>query len=269
MKRCLRLLACLWPLAANAATTPAPGPLRVIGTEPDGCIAGAVEMPEHGPGWQTIRASHSSFWGAPDTIAAIELLAERARTVGLGDLYIGDISAPRGGPLRGGHESHMMGIDADIYLDTARKPALAPDARDSITPVSLVRSDGRAVDKARWSADAGRLIRLAAELPATERLFVNPAIKAQLCHEAGADRAWLRKVRPWWGHASHMHIRFVCPPGQSECHQGPPPPAGDGCDASLDWWFAQLDHPAAPKPPGPPPRPPVLPAACAAIMTGP
>ena len=44
-----------------------------------------------------------------------------------------------------------------------------------------------------------------------------------------------------------------------------PPPPGDGCDASLDWWFAQLDQPP---PPATPPKPVTLPAACTAILAG-
>ncbi|MEA7515333.1 penicillin-insensitive murein endopeptidase, partial [Salmonella enterica subsp. enterica serovar Virginia] len=32
------------------------------------------------------------------------------------------------------------------------------------------------------------------------RIFVNPAIKQQLCLDAGNDRDWLRKVRPWFQH---------------------------------------------------------------------
>ena len=46
--------------------------------------------------------------------------------------------------------------------------------------------------------------------------------------------------------------------------------AGDGCDASLQWWFDQLDAPANPAAaPRPPVLPPVLPAACTAILAGP
>ena len=111
------------------------------------------------------------------------------------------------------------------------------------------------------------LLRLAAGLPGVDRILVNPAIKQQLCRTAIGDRAWLRTIRPWYDHASHMHIHFRCPAGQSECLDQAPVPPGDGCDASLAWWFEQLDLP--PRPPGPPRPPPRLPAACAAIMRGP
>ena len=40
----------------------------------------------------------------------------------------------------------------------------------------------------------------------------------------------------------------------------PPPPPGDSCDATLQWWFDQLGKPD--KPSGPPAKPPALPAAC-------
>jgi penicillin-insensitive murein endopeptidase len=129
-----------------------------------------------------------------------------------------------------------------------------------------VRADRRGIDPGRWTPAVAALIKLAAGLPDVDRVLVNPAIKRQLCNEVTGDRTWLRLIRPWYGHAAHMHVSFRCPVGQAECVPVPPPPVGDGCDATLQWWFDQLDVP--PKPPGParPPRP--LPAACKAIMTG-
>jgi penicillin-insensitive murein endopeptidase len=257
--------------AESPITTPAPGPVRVIGTQGAGCIAGAVRLPDTAPGLQTIRISRSSFWGHPDTIAALLLLGREAQAAGLPDLYMDDISDPRGGSLRGGHFSHQMGIDADVWLDVAPPhPPLPPEARESLEPASLVRDDGRAVDPARWRPEHLTLIRLAAGLPGVDRIFVNAAIKRQLCEQAGPDRAWLHLIRPWYGHAAHMHIRFRCPAGQHSCIDGAPPPPGDGCDASLQWWFDQLDHPAPPASGSPKPLPPVvLPAACRAIMAAP
>jgi penicillin-insensitive murein endopeptidase len=167
--------------------------------------------------------------------------------------------------LRGGHFSHQMGIDADVWLNVdAPHPVMPPAGREDIEPWSLVAADGRGVDPARWRPEHLVLLRLAASLPGVDRIFVNPAIKQQLCTETTGDRTWLRLIRPWWGHASHMHIRFRCPADQPACVQAPPPPPGDGCDASLQWWFEQLALP--PKPPAQPAPPKPLPAACRAIL---
>jgi len=252
------LLALLLVSAAHAQ------PLtRIVGGPGAGCIAGAVELPPEGPGYVTIRRSRSTFWGAPSTIAAIQLLARRAQQSGIPTLYMNDISLPHGGPMAGIHASHMLGLDADVWLDVRPKPSLTPAQRDAIEVQKLVTPDGREVEFSLWSPLHLVLIRLATELPGVDRILVNPAIKRQLCREVTGDRSWLRLVRPWYDHTAHMHIHFRCPPGQTECRDMPPPPPGDGCDASLDWWFAQLDKPAGPPSP---PRPVTLPAACAPIL---
>ena len=244
-------------------TASAQEPPRIVGGPGAGCIAGAVELPSDGPGYQTIRASRSWYWGHPATIAALQVLAVRAQAAGLATLYMNDISRPRGGPMAGLHASHMLGLDADVWLDLRPKPRLTPAQRDAVEVESLVAAGGRGVEPGRWSTAHATLLRLAAGLPGVDRVLVNPAIKRQLCQEVTGDRAWLRLIRPWYGHGAHMHIHFRCPPGQAECRDQAPPPPGDGCDASLDWWFAQLD---APPQPSAPPRPPVLPPACAAIL---
>ena len=261
MTRFLLALALLLPGLAAAQT-------RIVGGPGGGCIAGAAELPPQGPGFQTIRNSRSFYWGHPDTIAALQLLAQRARAAGLADLYMNDISKPRGGPFPGVHLSHMLGLDADVWLDVHPKPVLTPAQRDRLEVDSLVRADGRGVDLSRWSPQHATLLRLAAELPGVDRVLVNPAIKKQLCDTVTGDRTWIRAIRPWYGHAAHMHIHFRCPPGQPECIDQAPRPPGEGCDASLQWWFDQLDAPAKPAGPARPPRPISLPAACTAIMAG-
>ena len=75
--------------------------------------------------------------------------------------------------------------------------------------------------------------------PEVDRIFVHPAIKQELCDQAGRDRAWLSKVRPWWGQYYHFHVRLACPPGNG-CRSQSPAPQGDGCKAELDEWFARL-----------------------------
>jgi penicillin-insensitive murein DD-endopeptidase len=117
------------------------------------------------------------------------------------------------------------------------------------------------------------LLRVAAEDPEVERIFVNAAIKKELCREAGDNRSWLEKVRPWWGHDYHFHVRIRCPADSPDCKPQPPVPAGDGCGKDLDYWFsAAVLHPPPPKQPEKP-KPSLtlaqLPAACRQVLNGP
>jgi penicillin-insensitive murein endopeptidase len=198
-------------------------------------------------------------------IAAIRSLAGRARQAGLPDLWIGDLGQPRGGPLPYGHASHQFGLDVDIWLDLSPKPLTPVRARENIPEQSLVLPDQSAADPHLFTAAHARLIRMAAELPGIDRIFVNHGIKRSLC-AAHAGEPWLRYVRPWRGHDSHMHIRLRCPPGSPDCHDQAPPPPGDGCDASLDWWLSPETRHPVPRsgPPAPRPR---MPAACAGILS--
>ena len=169
--------------------------------------------------------------------------------------------------MPGGHVSHQIGLDADIGLDMRPRGTLDPARRDTVELASLVRPDGRDIDPAVWSPRVVTLLHMTAVLPQVDRILVNAAIKQQLCREVTGDRSWLRLIRPWYDHSAHMHIRFRCPDDQLDCVQAPPPPPGDGCDATLQWWFDQLDAPT--KPAGPPARPPAAPAACRAILNAP
>jgi penicillin-insensitive murein endopeptidase len=266
----LLLMSCLGTALAAASSGsgdggPAPGPLRIIGAG-TGCIAGARPLPPEGPGYTVIRAPISSFWGAPVTIGGVERLAGEADAAGLPSLYIGDLSGPRGGPLSGGHVAHQRGLDVDIYLDTRPKPALTQAQRDRLAPSSLVAAGGTRIDPAQWSPETVTLIRLAAGLPGLDRLLVNPLIKRRLCETATGDRRWLRKVRPWWGHQAHMHLHFACPPGQPDCIDQAPVPAGDGCDATLAWWFTADGHVRPPPTGGAASAPAAMPLACAPIL---
>ena len=251
-----------------APPRPSPGPTRSIGGTGLGCLAGGVALPQQGPGWQAVRVSRNRHWGHPATLALVAHVAGQARAAGLPDLWIGDLSQPRGGPLPWGHASHQNGLDADVWLDLRPKPPVPASAREDLAIPSLVLPDESGVDPARWTARHATLIRIAAEAPGLDRLLVNPAIKRRLCEDHRGE-PWLRRVRPWRGHDSHMHLRLRCPADSPECRDMAPPPAGDGCDASLDWWFTpEARRRPAPRP-GPAPPPPRLPLACAAVLAAP
>ena len=243
---------------------PAPGPLHIIGGGANGgCIAGAVNLPPQGDGYQTIHGSISNFWGAPVTVQGVATLGAEARVNGLPPLLIEDMSRPRGGPMPGGHAAHQIGLDVDVALDMHMRGYLSDGQRESIKIASLVRPDYRDIEPSMWGEAVERLLHLAATLPGVDRVLVNAAIKQQLCRTVTGDRSWLRFIRPWYGHAAHMHIHFKCPAGQTECVSTPPPPPGDSCD-QLQWWFDQLNAPHPP--PGPPKAKPRLPEACYALF---
>jgi penicillin-insensitive murein endopeptidase len=129
------------------------------------------------------------------------------------------------------------------------------------------------VDPKTWTHARTELIRTAGQDPAVERIFVNAAIKKAMCREAGPDRTWLSKVRPWWGHDYHFHVRITCPPDSPECKPQAPPEPGDGCGHELDFWFKESTlHPTPPLFPEKPKAPLTLsglPAECRQIVTAP
>lgn len=245
---------------------PAAGPLRIIGGGAGGgCIAGATNLTPQGDGYQTIHGTISHFYGAPTTIQGILTLAQRSRENGLPPLLIEDISRPRGGPMPGGHVSHQVGLDVDVAIDMRSRGYLSEGQRHAIQIASVVRADYRDTEPSAWNEGVVRLLWIAATLPNVDRVLVNAAIKKGLCRDVSGDRSWLRLIRPWYGHAAHMHISFKCPPNQPECVVKAPPPPGDGCD-QLQWWFDQLSAPKAP--PGPARPKPRLPEACQGFFAG-
>jgi penicillin-insensitive murein DD-endopeptidase len=253
--------------------TPFPGPARAIGGYADGCMEGAEQLPITGPTWQVMRLSRNRNWGNPELIKFIERLGANAKKAGWNGLLIGDMAQPRGGPMISGHASHQIGLDADIWLTPMPDHVLSREEREMDGAVNMVEPSGLDVDHKLWTPTRTALLKAAAEDPKVVRMFVNAAIKKEACAEAGTDRAWLAKLRPWWGHAEHFHVRLVCPPDSPQCKSQPPVPAGDGCGHALDYWFKPgILHPAPPKGPAKPPHFMTLaglPPACRAVVKAP
>jgi penicillin-insensitive murein endopeptidase len=248
---------------------PNPGPPLAIGAYEKGCLSGAVPLPADGPTWQVMRPSRNRAWGHPVLIALLERVAQKLPTqAGWPGLLVGDIAQPRGGPMLTGHGSHQIGLDADIWLTPMPDRRLSPAERDTISATDVVTPDGLDIDAA-WTPQHRRLLETFAREPQVTRIFVNAAIKRELCREAGPDRAWLVKIRPWWGHNYHFHMRLSCPSGDPECHGQAPPPPGDGCGKELDWWFTQEALHPPPSPPRRPLRLAEMPPACAALVGAP
>ena len=227
-------------------TTPLPGPARSIGSYADGCLAGAVALPITGPTWQVMRVSRNRYWGNPSLLAFIERLADKAKTVGWNGLLIGDMSQPRGGPMLTGHSSHQIGLDVDIWFTPMPDHDLSPEEREFDRALNMVAKDRRDVDPEVWTHERTATVRAAAQDPVVTRIFVNPAIKKAMCREAGSDRSWLSKVRPWWGHDEHFHVRIACPSDGTQCKPQPPAGSGDGCGNEVDAWLRKTISPPQP-----------------------
>lgn len=236
----------------------APLAARAVGWYAKGCLAGAKPLAVDGPGWQVMRLSRNRMWGHPDLIKIIERLArESTANKEWPGLLVGDISQPRGGPMISGHASHQVGLDADIWLTPMPDRKLTRREREDMSAVSMI-SNYSSVDPKVWGEGQVKLIKRAASYSAVERILVHPAIKKALCEAAPKDdRAWLSKVRPYFGHFYHFHMRIGCPKGSANCQHQPPVPGDDGCDGELKDWLKKVAP--KPKPPvdasKPPPKP--------------
>lgn len=245
------------------------------GSYAKGCIAGAVAIPTDGPGWQAMRLSRNRRWGHPNMIALLEQFSQDAQQLGWPGLLLGDISQPRGGPMLSGHASHQVGLDADIWFTPMPDHRLSAEEREKLPFTSMLdKSKFLTVNSKRWTATHARLVMKAASYPQVDRVFVNPAIKKKLCETWQGDRALLGKVRPIYGHDEHFHIRIKCPEGAPGCKPQAKVPPGDGCDASLAWWFTKEPWAKAKPNPGAKPVKPRyvmlsdLPKACSTVLAG-
>lgn len=245
---------------------------RAYGGYAKGCMGGGEKLAETGPTWQAMRLSRNRNWGHPDTIAFIERLsAFAAKQKGWSGLYIGDISQPRGGPMLTGHRSHQIGMDIDIWMNPAKQLDLSKRDRENLSAISMRRAKGAYVND-RWTPQHHAILRAAAKDPAVARIFVFPGAKVQMCTDEKGNRNWLRKIRPWWGHHYHFHVRLSCPKGSRDCVDQAPPPEGDGC-ADAEKWVADILNPPPPDPNAPPPKPrreyvlADLPKQCARVLS--
>jgi penicillin-insensitive murein endopeptidase len=261
------------PLAAAGpwaeVREPLAAPPEVIGSYAAGCVTGAAVLAPRGPGYQIMRPSRHRRFGHPGLVRYVERLGRQVAERGWGRMLVGDLAQPRGGPMASGHRSHQSGLDADIWLDLLPPGTVLSAAESETRPMRTVVDAARGeLDAGRWRPRYGELLRLAAETPGVERIFVHPVIKQALCRQPG-PRDWLARLRPYWGHDAHFHVRLACPPDSPRCRAQDPVPPGDGCDQDLERWVADLRAAAlAPGPSRPPAPAAEPPAECAAVLAG-
>ncbi|MDG1117289.1 MAG: penicillin-insensitive murein endopeptidase [Flavimaricola sp.] len=250
---------------------PSAQPSQAVGFYSRGCQAGAEQLPETGPTWQAMRLSRNRNWGQPVLVDYLQDLSRFAATQpGWAGLYIGDMAQPRGGPMLTGHASHQVGLDADIWMLPPARLDLTREERENLSSIRTDRNSGAYINSA-WTPQHMAIMRQAASDPRVDRIFVFAGAKVAMCNAATGDRSWLRKIRPWYGHNYHFHVRLSCPPGDGACETQDPIPPGDGCAAAQEW-VNNIINPPPPDPNyvAPPPRPELtmarLPAQCLDVL---
>jgi penicillin-insensitive murein endopeptidase len=222
---------------------------RAYGSYAKGCLAGGEELEINGLTWQVMRLSRGRNWGHPNMIAYLKRISEKvAKETSWNGLYIGDISQPRGGPMISGHASHQLGLDADIWMLPAKKLNLSRLKREKLSSISI-RSNDKKLINSNWTNDHMKVIKIAASDQNVDRIFVTAPAKIYMCENASGDKKWLQKIRPFWGHNFHFHVRLKCPIGSKVCKIQKPTvnslsKGGNGCDKTLIWWITDALKPA-------------------------
>lgn len=217
-------------------TTPAPGAPEAIGFYSSGCLRGAGFTLVDGEGYFSMRLSRRRNFGHPVLIQYIENISKRAVKENVGSILVGDLSMPRGGPTLSGHASHQSGLDVDFWFYDPVPAKLSLEDREQLSAQDILSADGNTLNPQVWNDTKKNLLRIAADHPDVERIFIDPLAKRALCNEfPGAP--WLRKFRPLWHHHDHFHVRLRCPADSPLCRTQEAVPPGDGCGTELSAWL--------------------------------
>jgi penicillin-insensitive murein endopeptidase len=247
----------------SRVATPKKGPAFAMGQPGAGCVQGAVALPLQGAGWVVVHPERHRGFGHPSLIAYVRKLAAMARKDQLGLLTVGDLGQPRGGPTPSGHRSHQSGLDVDLWYGPPAKSFLPGKIPAPPAPVVVDLRTNKMTPA--WNRRVVKLIEAAASSPAVDRIFVHPAVKRALCEGKVGRAPWLGRVRPWWGHQDHFHVRLRCPEDSPDCTLPTPLPEGEGCDA-IKWWFSEDARKTAAKRGPPGENAPAMPDKCEAVL---
>lgn len=207
---------------------------QAVGGYAAGCQFNSKALPLTGPGFKVIRKQRERFYGQPVLIDYLTELGQKVQAANLPSMLVADLAMERGGPFAYGHRSHQTGLDADIWLRPAPLAATST-ALENIRELDMVDHD-LYILTADFTDQQRQLLALAAQHNEVSRIFVHPLIKQSMCHSYG-DAPWLSRLRPWFGHSGHFHVRLHCPVGQDDCEPQPAVQAGTGCDQELASWI--------------------------------
>lgn len=208
-----------------------PTPAQAREMNPEGKIFSSIGFYSHGKLWanwpvQTNeywivrqrtnqnRMNYMSFYAWEPMHKAAKAYFEREPDAPLWILW--DMSWEFGGK-RSGHISHSNGLDSDIML-----PYNSEDVEKTVDNVNIARV---------WNMSVSFV-----ETKSVQRILTDAAIKKKLCAYSVSSGTpeplrseTLRRLRPWPGHADHLHVRFYCDEIDKLCVPQTEPPKGSGC----------------------------------------
>ena len=211
-----------------SARMPVEASSEAIGEYSLGCLLGAQTFSGEENGLVLSQTKRGRYWAHPDLINILTKAGEYFFKTDK-KLIIGDLSQSRGGPTLTGHNSHQTGLDVDIWFRILT-------AKEKISFKDLETLDMNSFKE--LGDDQVRLIKFFASDSSVDRIFINPLFKKKLCEKPGKlSTEEHHKLRAWWGHDDHIHVRLKCPAGNKDCISQKFIPAGDGCGEDLNWWF--------------------------------
>lgn len=210
-----------------------------IGRYHAGCMKNSKELPAGGFGYQVIRTKRKRNYGNQLMIEYIRDLSRKFNKIYNSNLLIADISKKQGGPIPYDHSSHQIGLDADILLfhKFQHEKIYSRNEIQELEPVSVLDDSKKSIDFSKWSHLNGELLKTAAKDSDVNKIFINPVIKKHLC-SVYPNQPWLKKLRPWWGHDGHFHVRLRCPDNNHKCVDQSEPRKIE-CGKQLEKWLTE------------------------------
>lgn len=207
-------------------------PTESIGEYSLGCLSGAQTFNGDEPGLILSQIKRGRYWGHPELINLLKM-AGKEFSKNNKKIIIGDLSLSRGGPMLTGHNSHQIGLDVDIWFKVINaNQDMNFRERETLEMNSF----------SELNEDQKNLIRYFANSDKVERIFINPKFKQSLCQDhspLSLSSEAQHKLRAWWGHDDHIHVRLKCPADSKKCKSQNPIPEGTGCGEELNWWFGE------------------------------
>ncbi len=215
---------------------PSPGASESIGYYSAGCLAGGKSLKTYSPFYYVMKPSRKRYYGHPKLLSFLIDLGRDLKRSENKIMLLGDLSQPKGGPMIYAHASHQIGLDVDIWFRmVSKEKVLTLEESENWAATSYVAGENLTDD---WHGGIEKMIQLSAQDKRVQRVLVNPVVKKHFCHKY-PGKQWMRKIRAWYGHDDHAHVRLYCDKKNPYCEPQSDPPIGDGCDENLEWWFTE------------------------------